>query len=247
MKKYLLFALLLALPLGASCQYYNYAPNTMNIPCLAKKGDVIIGLGWGRGDAFQALELQGVYSPIPHLAVMVNYFSARLKDVRKFYDQGTDSYFGEAALGAYEQMPKGSASIFAGYGTGRLFSNYRPGATDLNSDLTVKRLFIQPGLSYRSNLFQAALALRLSRLVYNKGRVSYNIDSPYLFYIQNVDKESPLFLPELGLQSGIRIKPVTISLNITSIFPNTNNLNFSRLNANCSVAVDFGLRKKQKN
>ena len=246
MKKSLfIFAFAMTLPFWAKSQYYNYAPNTLNIPCFAQKGDAGITIGWGRGDAFQALELQGVYSPLPHLAVMANYFSARISAVRTFADQGTDSYFWEAGLGAYEQMPKGSASLFAGYGAGSLFSNYQPGANDLNSTLGLRRWFLQPGLAYRSNFFQAALALRLSRLDYSRGEVSFSIESPYLDYIRNVENDAPFFLPELGLQAGIRIKPITVSLSITSVFPNTDNLNFARLNANLSVGIGFSTGRKK--
>ncbi len=236
--------LALAFPFLAKSQYYNYAPNTLNIPFLSQKRDATVRVGWGRGENFQALELQGCYSPMPHLAVMANYFSAPLKDVREMADQGTDFYFWEAAVGIYEQVPKVSGSLFAGFGAGRLFSNYQPDATDLHSKLYLQRFFLQPGIAYRSNYFQAAMALRLSRLVYGRGEVSYSIEPNQLDFIRNVEEDAPMFLPELGLQAGIRIKPVTINLGISSIFPDTANLNFARLNANVSLLVDFRVGRK---
>ncbi len=241
----LFFAFVFALPFWAKSQYYNYAPNTLNIPCLTKKGDATLGIGLGRGNQFRALELQGVYSPVPHLAVMANYFGARKKAVRTFAEQGTDAYLWELAIGAYEQFSKGSASFFAGYGAGSLFSNYKPASRDFNSRLAIRRWFLQPGLAYKSPYFHAGLALRLSRLSYTHGDVAYNIEPPYLAYIQAVEKETPLFLPELGIQAGIRLKPITLSVNLTSIFPDTDSFNFTRLNMNLTLSVDFGLRKKQ--
>ncbi|MFN0037232.1 MAG: hypothetical protein ACKVUS_19410 [Saprospiraceae bacterium] len=244
MKKQLLpFLLALALPFWAKSQYYHYAPNTLNIPCLVEKGDATLGIGWGRGNAFQALELQGVYSPVQHWAVMANYFGARVEDVRSLADQGTDSYFWEAAVGAYEKLPKGSASLFAGFGTGRLFSNFGSGNS---AEFGLQRWFLQPGMAYQSHRFQAALALRLTRLAYSRGEVSFSIEQRYLQNIQNVEKNAPFFLPELGIQAGMRFEPVNISLSICSIFPNTDNLAFARVNTSLSLAVDFGVGRKKK-
>ncbi len=244
MKKILiLFPLALSLSFGAKSQTYNYAVNSLNIPCIAQKGDASLGIGWAQGIAFQALELQGVYSPMQHLAVMANYFGAREKSVRKRLENGTDFYLWEAAVGAYEKMPKGAASLFAGFGSGNLFSYY---GLDRAAAFEIQRWFLQPGLSYRTNHFQAGLALRLSRLVYRRGEISYSIESPDIQYIQNIEKSSPIFLPELGIQAGIRLKPVKINLSISSIFPSTSLWNFNRLNSSLSVMVDFGVGKEKK-
>ncbi|MDO8366124.1 MAG: hypothetical protein Q7T20_04940 [Saprospiraceae bacterium] len=242
MKKILPFVFAMALHFVALSQTYYYALNSLNIPCLAQKGDLVLGLGWSRGNTFNAVEFQGVYSPLRHFAVMGNYFSARDKNVRQKLENGTDFSLWEVGVGLYEQLPKGSASLFAGFGSGNLFSNY---GSDRTAAFDIRRWFLQPGLSYRSNYFQAGLALRLTHLAYSSGIVSYSIEAPDIQYIQNVEKSSPMFLPELGIQAGMRIKPVTLSLNISSIFPNTSNWNFVRLNTSLSVAVDFG-RKSGK-
>lgn len=228
---------LLALPWGAFCQTYNYAPNKMNIPSVTEKGDASLSIGWGRGGVFQALELQAVYSPLPHVAFMANYFGARDNDVRKKRITGTDFYLWETAVGVYEKAPKGAASLFAGFSSGNLYSNY---GADRTAEFGIKRLFIQPGLNYRSNYFQAGLALRLNYLMYQHGVVSFAIDEPYIRYIQNLEKDSPIFLPELGIDVGMRLKPVTISIYIISVFQNTDNWGFNRINTGLSIALDLG-------
>jgi len=232
----------MAIPLGAFSQTFNYAPNMVNIPCLTQKGDATLGIGWGRGAEFQALELQAVYSPLPHFAVMANYFGARDKDVRKNLLNGTDFYLWETALGIYEKAPKGSASLFAGFGSGNLYSHY---GADRTAAFDLKRVFIQPGLNYRSAYFQAGLGLRLNYLFYQKGIVSFAIDEPDIRYIQNLEKASPVFLPELGINVGMRIKPITISLNIASVFQNATNWGFNSLNTALSIALDLGVRRKK--
>lgn len=242
-KNLLLLAFALVLPFGAFSQTYNYALNVLNIPCITQKGDLVLGLGWSRGATFRALEIQGTYSPLPHLAVMANFFGAPEKSVRKQLDYGTEYYLWEAAVGIYEKIPKGAASLFAGFGTGNLFSHYGMGRT---ADFNIQRWFLQPGLSYRSNYFQAGLALRLSHLYYRNAVVSYAIESPDIQYIQNVEKSSPMFLPELGIQAGVRLKPVTINLSVSSIFPDTNDLDFIRLNNTLSILVDISVRKEKQ-
>lgn len=232
----------LSLPFSALGQTYNYAPNMLNIPCLKEQGDFNLNIGWGRGIVFQALEVQTTYSPLPHFAVMANYFGPRNKSARDKFEIGTDFYLWEVGIGAYEKTPKGSASIFAGYGSGSLFSNF---GGDRTADFDLQRLFIQPALSYRSNLFQAGLALRLSRVYYQSGVIAYSIDQQYLQYFKQIEKDSPLFLPELGIQIGMRIKPVTLSLNIATIFPDTELWDFNRLNSGLSIGLDLGLRKKK--
>jgi len=236
----LLFFIVLTLPIGAFSQTYNYAPNMLNIPCLTNKGDAILGFGWGRGLVFQALEIQAVYSPAKHLAVMANYFGPRKKSVRNHTDVGTDFYLWEAAIGIYEKLPKGAASLFAGFSSGNLCSHY---GADRTAEFEMKRWFIQPGINYQSHQFQAGLALRLSNLIYRKGLVSYTIDAQDFLYIKNLEKDSPMFLPEIGVQFGMHLKPVTINLNVTSIFPNTSDWNFSSLNTGLSIAVKFGKKK----
>jgi hypothetical protein len=243
MKKHLfLFVLLGILPFGLRAQIYNYAPNSVNIPFLQKKGDASVSLGWGRGNnSFQSLELGAAYSPLPHLAVMANYFGALDKQVRNQSTIGTNGYLVEAAIGAFEARSRRSASLFAGYGIGHLFSNF---GSEETSKFDIHRIFIQPGLAYRSKHFRAGLALRISRLMYRNGVISFSIDPQYLSAIQNIEKDGPLFLPELGLSAGMYLKPVTLNLNITSIFPNTDDWNFVRLNTALSVLVEIAPKKK---
>lgn len=236
-------ALGLLLLCEAECQTYNYAPNAIHIPNLTQSGDATLGIGWGRGNAFQSLELQGVYSPIPHLAVMANYFGAREKEVQKRMEVGTDFYLWEVAAGAYEKMAKGSASLFVGFGEGNLFNYY---GSENTASFKLRRLFLQPGLSYRSSHFQAGLAFRLTHLNFANGLVAYTIDQSDLQAIRKIEEKSPLFLPELGVNAGLHLKPFTIGMSINSIFPDTDNWDFIRLNAVLSLMVDFNVKRKEK-
>lgn len=242
-KKQLLVLLLLLLVSTIEAQHYHYVPNALNIPNLSKKNDLEVMLGWSRGLNFQALELQGTYSIHRHIALVANYFGARNKRVQRETEVGTDYFFWEAGVGAFEPLPKGAASLFAGYGNGDLLNNYGP---LLNAKLKLQRWFIQPGLNYQSEHFRAALALRLSRLNYRRGVVAFSIEPGDLQYIQNIEAEAPLFLPEIGLQAGLVVRFITVNFGVVAIFPGTDRYNFARVGTTMSLVADFGAMKKGK-
>jgi hypothetical protein len=81
-------------------------------------------------------------------------------------------------------------------------------------------------------------------LNYSKGSVSFSINPSDLSYIQNIEAKNPLLLPELGVQAGIVFKPMYLGLSISSIFPDTNQWDFTRLNAALMLSTTIGTRRK---
>lgn len=223
-------------------EHYYYTPNTISIPVLTQKNDGSIGVGAGWGSDYIALEAQGVFSPIKHGAIMLNYFDTGKGDVRKDLEMGTSFRFLELGLGAYQALEHGSASVFAGVGQGNLYNYYGTGNF---SQFTLRRYFVQPALAYTDKYFYCGLALRLSRLEYPEGESSFDIDENELASIRKIEEESPFFLPELGISGGIKAPPVVVSVNLTSVFPDAGGLNFSRFNSNLMLTFDFGEMKKK--
>jgi hypothetical protein len=148
----------------------------------------------------------------------------------------------ELAVGAYQALERGSASVFAGVGQGRLYNSYMG---DNFSRFTVRRYFVQPALAYRDKSVQMGVALRLSRLSYPKGESSFDIEQNELDAIRKIEKEAPFFVPELGLSGGIAFSPFAVLLNITSVFPEMAGLHFSRFNGNLMLTFDFGEATKK--
>ncbi len=231
------------LPSSVYSQYgqYNYAPNTINIPSIRKAGDASFSVMTGIGENFRALELQAVYSPVRHLGIMVNYFGAPKPSVRNLERTGTNFFLVEAGIGAYEKYKKGTASLFVGYGGGDLYSYY--GVEDHTASFKLQRLFIQSGFSYQDNRFYSGVAIRCAYLRYRSAEVNYNLDETYLRHILNIEKDGPLFLPELGLQGGLFFKPFRVGISLTSIFPETADWDFVRLNAAVVLSVHLGSNK----
>lgn len=239
----LIVVAMLAICVEANGQPYYYAPNSVHIPILTKKKDAGIGVGWS--PSFKGIEAQGVYSPIPNGAVMLNFFGAGSKNIEQ--DEGTWFRFLEVAAGAYQALEHGSASVFAGVGQGHLYNSY---AEDNFSRFTLRRWFVQPALAYHDKAIQLGVALRLSRLSYPKGESSFDIEQSELDAIRKIEDETPFFLPELGLSGGVVFSPFAVALNITSVFPDMAGLHFSRFNGNLMLTFDFGEtgknRKKKK-
>ena len=73
--------------------------------------------------------------------------------------------------------------------------------------------------------------LRWTRIQYNNGKVAVSIPASELSAIENIEKKSPLLLPEIGINGGMRLGPLTLTVNVCGIFPRTDNLNFVRLNS----------------
>lgn len=244
MRTLFLFANLLVFIAQTSGQdHFYYTPNITHVPVLLQKNDGSAGVGMSWGSDYFAVEAQGVYSPVSHAAVMLNYFDNGKWDIRKNESQGTSYRFFELGLGGYYPLERGSASIFAGVGQGNLYNYY--GAENY-SDFTLRRFFIQPGLVYEDKFFTCGLTLRFSRLSYPKGQSSFDIDPSELESIRKIEEDSPFFLPELGLSGGLKFSPFSISINLTSVFPDVPGLNFSRFNSNLMLSLDFGEMKKRK-
>ena len=217
-------------------QHYNYAPNSIHYCLLQKKYDGSLSGGFGRGGDANSLEWQGAYSPLEHGAIMVNYFNALRKTVKKQREEGTSSQFAEVGIGAYESAARGTGSLFVGYGQGSIFSNYNLNRT-VSFDL--QRWFIQPALVFQGHNFEWGLALRFNHLVYSHAEVDFSISESDLRAVQAIEAESPFFVPEFGLHAGMVFHSCTFSLNLTSLFYDVDTFNFARSNNTFLLTVDL--------
>ncbi len=217
-------------------QHYYYSPNSIQIPDLSSKHDANLRFGYALGN-IDGVELQGAYSPAAHLGVMVNYFVTKNRKRQPNADIGTGLQFLEGALCAYQVVRRTTGSLTAGFGQGRFFNHY---GNDLHSDLKVNRWFVQPGIHYADRSLLGGFSLRFSRLSYPRGDSDFAINEAELAALQTIEASSPFFIPEIGLYGALRMEPMSIGINISSIFPNTTGLNFSRFNLGFFVSVDIG-------
>lgn len=228
----------------AHAQHFYYAPNSVHIPALSEKGSGSVGVGLGWGQTYTAIEVQAAYSPRKHAAIMINYLKSGARDVKRDIKEGAHFAFAEIGLGAYQKLERGAAIIFAGVGQGQLHNYY--GSANF-SNFKIRRWFLQPTLVYRDRSFQGGVALRISRLVYADGQSSFDISNDDLDAIKKIEKNAPFFMPEMGLSGSIRLSPLVLTVNLTSVFPDMDEMKFTRFNTNLTLSFDVGeVARKRK-
>ena len=238
-------AIFMVLCCGSACTHYYYAPNTLNTPYLQDKHDATARLALGSGNEYQATEVQAVYSPIRHGALMVNYFNAQGNKSNTDSGKGHGQML-EGAIGAYLPFAEVfSASLFAGYGRGQVHNEYvmsssSGGTVYRPSDLKFERHFIQPSVVFRGHRrFTASLGFRLCRLHYVSGQIDASIPTEDLKAIMLIEEKSPIWLPEASYGIGLHIRPVTASLTLTRSVSPDPNLRLNPSNLAFSLAIDI--------
>jgi hypothetical protein len=165
---FLIFVLALS-----GCTHYYYTPNAQNVPMFREKNQLLLSAGLG-GSESECLELQAAYSPVQNLAVMANYMASTIQ-YNSTGDYGNQAYI-EGALGYYKPINSFAVfEIYAGWGSGSEHHRYVESTTyDYNgntyyssegtSDLTFKKIFIQPSVGFSFDFLDIAFSSRLYRL-----------------------------------------------------------------------------------
>ncbi|MBL7827260.1 MAG: hypothetical protein JNJ57_11555 [Saprospiraceae bacterium] len=225
-------------------QHYYYGPSTISMHALKGKHDATASFSISRSSLIQGWEFQGSYAVNRFLAVMVNYMNAGEKEVLKNQTSGAKLRCGELGIGVYEPLHKGSAHLFGGYSRGNMYNYY---SGEEASDFTLSKIFLQSSMVYDDKYFRGGVGIRLSYLIYEKGVVPIAIPEFELDAITLLEEKSPLFLPEFGLNAGVKLSPVYLGVGMTAIYRQTDGLNFARLNSSIQLAVELGsLFKKRK-
>jgi hypothetical protein len=220
-------------------QHYYYLPNATQTPALKERHDTGINIGLSRGSGATAFELQGYYSPLNRIAVF-----AGSKAALNHSKEGFKYRFLEAGGGVYERLKNGSASLLVGFGRGNVYQYFYG---DEFVDLTIQRWFLQPGVMYQDEFFQGGFCFRLSHFSYLDGTVAVAIPPNELETVERIEENAPFFLPELGVNAGMRLGPCSININVIGIFPRTDNLSFVRVASSIMLGVEMGnwFRKKK--
>jgi len=232
---------------NSACTHYYYAPNTLQTPFLQEQHDARASFGMISGDEFNGYELHAAYSPLKHAAVMVNHFqvsSGSGSNVNSSEDSGA-GHLTEVALGGYYPLGKYTTfSLFAGWGAGSVSNNFD---FDVKANLSFQRRFLQPTVAIRGKWARFGAALRFNQLRYVKGEVDFEVGEPDLTIIQNIERASPLFVPEAGLSCGFGYRAFWADLNLNFCnIRNRDNYNFaySTVGLSFSCQLDYFWRER---
>lgn len=241
---FLLFSVLLV---SSACNRYYYAPNTLQTPYLREKHDSSIGIGYLSGNQFSGVEVNAVYSPVKHGAIMANYVRMNSSRTGTTENEWGFGQLGEIALGGY--TPVGdivSTGAFAGWGIGQVLNSYEPGAT---ADLRFQRAFFQPYITMQSEWIRMGIAVRFNQLRYVRGDVDLQIGEPHIGTIEQIEQASPMFFREVNLTFGLGSAPFWFNgfINVNQL-PNPDRFGFARstIGASMQVQLDYFLRAKPK-
>lgn len=244
-------ALFFVISVLMACSHNNYSPNLVATPYISEKGATSVSAHLG-GLVSNNLDFQAAYNPAKQLTVMVNGFSSR-----RTYNQldststapSHRNFYLEGGIGKWAHLGDETlnAGLFCGAGQGYLRNDYGAGRL---SKLQYQKLFLQPTIVYRSEIWRIGMATRFAYLNYNRGNIDRAIPVDDLVVLMRLEQRNPFFMMETGLNVGLSFKRVTFSLNVvrTTMFgqQNGNDLLFDLSNSSLGLTVDLYQIAKHK-
>ncbi len=211
-RRYRSLVLLPVFALLNACTHYYYAPNTLQTPFLREQHDTRVSVGYIGGDEFTGFEVHAAYSPVKYLALMANHFQVQSDNVGASSNDWGKGRLTEIALGGYYPLSNiVSASLFAGWGRGRVLNSYDQGA---KADLRFQRRFLQPAIAVQGKSLRLGLAMRFNQLEYIRGDIDYQIGEPHISTIARIEQASPIYIPEAGITFGFGYRPFWINTHL---------------------------------
>lgn len=220
-----------------------YIPNPVQIPALSGEGEGSVRGGWSWAGAFNGYNLMGIYSPMRHVAVIVNHNGRNMKDIKAGEVPGTNFSLTEAGAGMYYNIKRHSFSCLAGYGREKLFSNYKSSFSE-TSTVWLRRYFLQASYAVTGPKTVIGIGLRMIHMKHDKALISLDIDTEYLRSLETIEGKTPFLFPEWDFQvSIVRYYPVSVSMHIATAFPNWSELKLEPTSVGMCIGYGFGSKK----
>lgn len=190
-------ALFSLMVLTTGCSHYYYAPNMQNVPLFHEKNEVRATVAATTSDELNGTELQAAYSLTDHIGIMANFMTVNGGDA---YNSGKGRY-GEGGAGYYLPFAeKGVFEIYGGFGGGKAVNYYDASSW---SDLRLNKYFVQPGIGFSTDYFDAVISVRVALLHYTSIRTSNpNSNIPEDVYYIVAHRNSLLYEPGITLRGG---------------------------------------------
>ncbi len=227
---YLLRLCWILLCLGSCTSSRFYSPNTVNLPDIGQKGEGALSAGGFLSSNSSGWEAQAAYSPLSHLALSASFLHLRQKKEESaifppFPFPGSSglsvegvTQFGEIGVGYYRFAGKQQEFLFSSYGlvgTGQVSNSYQPGG--YRARWSYWRYALQPGVRLRHRNFRMGAAFRFSWVAFDQGYIDARIDANELGRIYLLEAQSPFLLWEMFWTIGYCFRPLTLSVNTTSV------------------------------
>jgi len=151
----------------------SYVPNVINTPLFSNQGELQLGIHTG----ISGTDPQFAYALTDKIGLMLNgSFANRTSDSstnfhkHNFVEIGTGYYLRFSDNGRFE--------VFGGLGTGNLHAQFKSGIFSSSAKVTSNRLFIQPAIGAKTNIFDGSFATRF--VVLNLSQGTKNLTAVYI-------------------------------------------------------------------
>lgn len=217
-KLLVIYTVVLSMGQHLHAQHIYYLQNRIITPSASGPRDIRLDAGYILNDFSNGIQIQSSLCTTHHLCFSLNAMKAWMTREHNYFGQSSNYRFGEAGMGLYERFGPNTINAMGGYGRGQVENIY---LSDMRSELKLERIFLQTGLCYSNKHFEGRISLRMSRVKYLSGSASVDIPEPDLSAIQTIEKKSPFYLPELGMEAGWQFWKMYAGFGSTALLRNT--------------------------
>jgi len=225
-------SLLLLCIVVSGCSPIYYAPNTLNVPMIRGKGEIV---GSGHFGDHGSLNFQGAYSPKQNFAITGDGFWASEKSSSSISGSG---HYITGGAGYYRPItPHLMWDAYGLMGFGSVKNNLSNTGAQRDVSSRFVRYGVQPSFGFQSKFFDASFATRFVGVRYYHTTGSEAAEVQYL-------KDAPtqfLFEPALTVRAGYDVIKAQFQIGHSH---NMTNKNFKQEDDIASIGLVFTLGRK---
>jgi hypothetical protein len=201
----------------------NFNSNGIHFPLLAKKTKATISAGYLLGTDVTGLAFQSAYNIRNKVGVMVNFWNADKSTKNDSYRYKTNHQL-ELGIGTAQEIDKFSMSIYAGYGFGKLSTNF----LQVNHyKVEFSRIFVQGSLIRYYDVFYFGSSLRFSYTNFRNADVNVNYNN--FNQVRDLENHNPSIQPEIAGILGFKSNNIFGDFSFTYFHRPVRDLNFTRI------------------
>ncbi|MBW1294017.1 hypothetical protein [Aquimarina litoralis] len=144
-----------------------YVPNAVNTPLFGKKGETKVAIHAGTS----GIDPQVSYAITNHIGIQMNgsFFNKASQVTGKLYDH----QYAELAPGYYTKISEiFRFETYAGFGLGKLQPERENELWDINSNINMSRVFIQPSVGLTNNIVDASFTTRFAAVTLDQDDIN---------------------------------------------------------------------------
>lgn len=209
----------------SSCTSSYYMPNVQNVPLHTEKDEVTLTGSIGTSFEVESFDFQGSYAFEDNFAAMVNGQFATGGRNNSNGDNSGNGNMLEAAIGYYKPLSEKIVfETYVGGGGGTVTNKYDNSA---RSKVSLRKVFVQPQIGFKSKHFDFALSYRLNWLSIPNSDFIGMLPENEIDNFNALDNFGTNLFIEPGLTVRIGNDPIKLQAQVVSSKP-IRDLNFNQ-------------------